>query len=335
MMIPRHMWQRQNDERGRDGLEHQIDVSVIVLTYYHERYIRKALDSILAQKTQLRYEILIGDDASQDGTQAIIKEYAESYPDVIKPTFNAQNVGATQNSINLVQKARGRYIATLEGDDYWLDPLKMQKQWEFLESNSQYIGCCSKCTVVDENDHSDYTASPQFVWNKKNFTLDNFLATWQMPGQASTLMCRNIYAQMRPEDYSIYFTAHRNVGDKTSMLFLLSKGPIYCSNEILSCYRFIRHKGGHNYFSLHYSNPYRHYDMFMYPCRLETWARKHLGLHAHLGPRKEVRFARFVEETVKEPSLKRFKCLAEMIACSHEPGHYLWYVLKTLIERED
>lgn len=312
-----------------------MDVSVIMLTYCHERYIRKALDSVLVQKTQLRYEILIGDDASQDGTQTIIKEYAERYPDVIKPIFHTESLGATRNANSLIQKAKGKYIAELEGDDYWSDPLKMQKQWEFLESNPQYIGCCSKCIVVDENDHPDYTACPQFVWNKKHFTLNNFLETWQMPGQASTLMYHNIYAKMQPEEYSIVYMAHRNVGDKTSMLFLLSKGPIYCSNEILSCYRFIRRKDGHNYFSLHYSNPYRHYDMFLYPCRLETWARKHMGIRAHLGPRKEKRFGHFVEETVKDPSVKRFKCLIEMIARSHEPGKYLWYVLKTLIEREN
>lgn len=316
-------------------MDQQIDISVLVITYYHERYIRKALDSILAQQTQLRYEILVGDDASQDKTPAIIREYAERYPDVIKPILRTENVGATRNGQTLKEKAKGRYIATLEGDDYWLDPLKLQKQWDFLESHPQYVGCCGKCIVVDENDNLDYAATPQFVYNKKRYTINDYIETWQMPGQASTMMYRNIYAQMKPEESSICFTAHRNVSDKTSLLLLLSHGPIYCSNEILSCYRFVRHKGGHNYFSLHYSNPYRHYDMFMYPCRLQTWARKHLGLHAHLGPRKEVRFARFVEETVKEPSLKRFKCLAEMIACSHEPGHYIWYVLKTLIERED
>lgn len=146
-----------------------MDVSVIMLTYCHERYIRKALDSVLVQKTQLRYEILIGDDASQDGTQTIIKEYAERYPDVIKPIFHTESLGATRNANSLIQKAKGKYIAELEGDDYWSDPLKMQKQWEFLESNPQYIGCCSKCIVVDENDHPDYTACPQFVWNKKHF----------------------------------------------------------------------------------------------------------------------------------------------------------------------
>ena len=150
------------------NLEHkEIDISIIVLTYCHENYIAQALDSILAQKTNLWYEILVGDDASQDRTPEIIEEYTKRYPQIIHPVLRKRNVGANKNGWDLNRRAKGTYIANLEGDDYWLDPNKLQKQWDFLEANQNYIGCCGKCLVVDEHSRPDYSATPHFVWNKK------------------------------------------------------------------------------------------------------------------------------------------------------------------------
>ena len=126
------------------------------------------------------------------------------------------------------------------------------------------------------------------------------------------------------------------VGDKTGMVLALSRGPIYCSNEVLSAYRFVDKSGGNNWFSIHHANPYRNYDMFMYPCKLESWARKNLDLpqNQHLGKRNPYRFARFVEECVKKPERKKFRYLLEMIAASRQPLKYSWYALKALIEME-
>lgn len=314
----------------------KIDVSIIVLTYYHEKYIVEALDSILMQQTDLKYEVLIGDDASGDGTRRIIEKYAERYSNVIRPFYWKNNLGATRNSWELRRKAKGKYLACLEGDDFWIDPLKLQKQWEFLERNKDYIGCCSKCLVVDEYSRPDYEKSCHFAWNKKIFTIDNFIQSWQVPAQSGTLMHRNIFRELDPEEYSINFRLHRNVGDKTTYLFLLSRGPIYCSNEVLAAYRFVDKKGENNWFSIHHANPYRNHDMFMYPCNLETWARKHMKIprNKHFGKRKSYRFARFVEECVHEPSIQRFKYLGEMIWKSHQPLEYSWNVLKALIEME-
>lgn len=316
-------------------IENPIDISVVVITYFHERYISKTLDSILAQRTDLQYEILVGDDASSDRTPEIVRDYAVRYPNVIRPFFHQKNLGASRNIWELFQHAKGRYIAILEGDDYWADFDKLQKQWEFLEKNTEYSACCGKCLMVDEENHPDYTRSPQFVWNKKIFTLEDYFSTWKLPSQFGSLMFRNRYAKEPVWDHSILYTAHRNVVDKTLLLLLLCKGPVYCSNEVLSCYRYITKKDGKNFFSMHYANPYRNYDMFMYPCRLETWTRKQLGMNRHIGPRREYRFCRFVEELVHEPSPKRMKYVIDMIIHSHQPVRYLWCVLKTLIEMEE
>lgn len=315
--------------------QENIDVSISMLTYNHEKYVAQALDSILMQKTSLRYEIFVGDDASGDKTPEIIREYAARYPEVIRPILREKNLGTTNNGHDLRQRMKGTYIASLEGDDFWLDPEKLQRQYEFLERNPEYIACCGKCVIVDENGTPDYTKTPGFVWNKKVFTLADYLDRWKIPGHASTTMSRNFFREMAPEKYEIMRTASPSVGDKTMALIRLSRGPIYCENRIVSAYRCVNKKDGGNYFSRHYANPYRNHDMFLYSCNLEDWARKELGLRAEIGWRqKKTRFCRFVEECVREPSPKRLQYLAEMIARSHAPGKYTWYLWKTLIEME-
>ncbi len=316
--------------------QHQVDISVIVLSYHHEKYIGKALESIITQEADLRYEVWVGDDASGDSTPQIIQNYAERYPDIIKPVLRLENVGANYNCWDLYRRAKGKYIAILEGDDFWVDKHKLQKQFNFLESHPEYAGCCCKCLIVDEQGRPDYERSCHIAWNKRTFTLDDLLESWQVPGQGATMMYKNIFRDMEPEEYDILYQVHPVVGDKPVVLLLLSRGPVYCSNEVLSAYRFVDKKSEHNWFSIHHANPYRNYDMFMYPCKLESWARKNLKLPRgmHLGKRNAYRFARFVEECVKKPEFKKIQYLFEMIAHSHQPLQYAWYMLKALIEME-
>lgn len=125
-------------------MDDNIIVSVSCITYNHAKYIRQCLDGILMQKADFQYEILIHDDASTDGTDDIIREYAQKYPTIIKPIFEKENqyskgvpISATFN----YPRAEGKYIALCEGDDYWTDPYKLQKQVDFMESHPDY-GLC-------------------------------------------------------------------------------------------------------------------------------------------------------------------------------------------------
>lgn len=313
-----------------------VQISIILLSYCHEKYIRQALESILNQETGLRYEVLVGDDASQDKTRDIIQEYVLRYPNVVRPVFREKNVGVSYSLFDLLYRAQGKYIAILEGDDFWLDKQKIQKQFDFLESHPEYVGCCSKCLVVDENSNPDYERSCHITWNKKDFTLGDLVESWQMPGQLGTMMLQNIFSGKDPEAYNVLYEAHPMVCDKTILLLALLRGSFYCSHEVLSAYRFVDKKGENNWFSIHHANPYRNYDMFMYPCKLEEWARKNMNLphNKHFGKRNPYRFARFVEECVRKPERKKFQYLLEMITHSHQPMKYSWYVLKALIEME-
>ena len=119
-------------------------VSVLCATYNHEEYLRQTLDGFLAQKTDFPYEVLVNDDASTDGTAEILREYAEKYPEIIRPFYQKENLYSRR--INLYDvvffpEARGEYIAICEGDDYWNDPEKLQLQVSWLDEHPDYSAC--------------------------------------------------------------------------------------------------------------------------------------------------------------------------------------------------
>lgn len=133
-------------------------VSICVQTYQHANYIRACLDGILHQQTNFSCEILLGEDNSNDGTREICKEYAEKYPNQIRLFLHhrANNIkiddrptGRFSFLYNLYH-SRGEYIAICEGDDYWTDPMKLQKQVDFLEENPEYAICCHNSKIIDE-----------------------------------------------------------------------------------------------------------------------------------------------------------------------------------------
>lgn len=113
-------------------------VSIFLLTYNQELFITQTLDSILAQKTNFLFKIVIGDDASKDYTSNICREYAFRYPDKIDYQRLSTNVGLMGNFVKTATRLKGKYIAICDGDDYWLDPLKLQKQVDLLEENDDY-----------------------------------------------------------------------------------------------------------------------------------------------------------------------------------------------------
>ena len=117
-------------------------VSIFCLTYNHAPYIRQCLDGFLMQKTTFVYEVIINDDASTDGTTEIIREYEEKYPDIIKPIYHEENLYSKGErgfwNRYCLPRSKGKYVALCEGDDYWIDPYKLQKQVDLLENNVDY-----------------------------------------------------------------------------------------------------------------------------------------------------------------------------------------------------
>ena len=117
-------------------------LSVMTITYNHEPYIAQAIESFLVQKTTFDVEIVIGEDRSTDNTLQICLDYKAKYPGKVRVLSRDTNIGMMANMIDTFSQCKGKYVAVCEGDDYWTDPYKLQKQVDFLEKNEEYAICC-------------------------------------------------------------------------------------------------------------------------------------------------------------------------------------------------
>lgn len=126
-------------------------VTVRTSTFQHSSYIRECIEGVLMQKTTFPFEFIIGEDFSTDGTREIVFEYAKNYPDIVRVLTADYNVGAKANGKRSRRAARGKYVALCEGDDYWTDPYKLQKQVDFLEAHPDYSMCFHDCMVRYED----------------------------------------------------------------------------------------------------------------------------------------------------------------------------------------
>ena len=134
------------------NLQSEIKLVVWMVAYNHEAYIEKAIESIMIQETDFKYQLLIGEDCSTDGTRLICQKLKAKYPGEIELYLHENNRGAHSNGVFLYDKcfqSNAKYVALCEGDDYWIDPLKLQKQVDFLEANPSYVLCYHDSMVVD------------------------------------------------------------------------------------------------------------------------------------------------------------------------------------------
>jgi glycosyltransferase involved in cell wall biosynthesis len=129
-------------------------VSVSLMTFNHENYIKECLDSILNQKTDFEVEIVIGDDASTDSTQSILQSYSKKHKN-IKLIARELNIGLHDNFLDIIENCTGKYVALLEGDDYWLDFNKLQKQYDVLEAHPEVSFCFGNCVTFNDGDFVD------------------------------------------------------------------------------------------------------------------------------------------------------------------------------------
>jgi glycosyltransferase involved in cell wall biosynthesis len=134
-------------------MENRIMVSVDMITFKHENYIAQAIEGVLMQKTNFEFELIICDDCSPGGTEEIVRSYIEKHPqgNRIKYFRHEVNIGMQPNGIFAAKQCNGKYIAICEGDDYWTDPLKLQKQVDFLEANEDFSVCGTYCDVLRNN----------------------------------------------------------------------------------------------------------------------------------------------------------------------------------------
>ena len=212
-------------------------------TYNHAGYIGQAIDSILAQKTSFSWELLIGDDASTDATAQIIQVYASKYRDRIIPVVRRKNIGASGNFLDLLQRARGQYIATLEGDDIWTASDKLQKQVQYLDAHVQASACVHGVLLIDRGGNALTCQKLSWVRPRKCFRLKNFDGI-RLPGHISSLLFRRDL--LRDEAMDRLLRSHRQISDRTIFLGLLTKGEIFSFTQCMSAYRILRENSDGN-----------------------------------------------------------------------------------------
>lgn len=205
-------------------------VSVWMVAYNHEKFIRQSLESVLMQQTSFPFEIVIGEDCSTDGTRAIIREFEDKYPHIIKPVYHRQNVGAYSNAYEYCYpRLQGKYIACLEADDYWIDKNKLQDQVNLLENDPAAVLCFTQVKVWDENLQTYKLHWSQGFNEKKRYNVKNILQTFNIV--TCTLMFKNIY-QPLPYDPKGFPT-----GDVSLCAFLLLKGDAVLLDKLTAVYR--------------------------------------------------------------------------------------------------
>ncbi len=214
-------------------------VSVCCSAFNHEKFIANALDGFLMQKTNFKIEVLVNDDFSLDNTVSILKDYNIRYPDFFDITFQSENQyskGVKPFSQMLFPKARGKYIALCEGDDFWTDPDKLQKQVDFLENNQDYSFCFHKCKIVDEND-IEFDSETFDHLEGKDYVGHELLEKWSIP-TASVLFRSEFVSQIQKRAQTPGYL----YGDTPMFLTLLENGKARCLADSMSAYRI--HSGG-------------------------------------------------------------------------------------------
>lgn len=219
--------------------EKRILVSIKCLVYNHEPYLRQCLDGFVMQKTNFAFEAIVHDDASTDGSAKIIKEYAEKYPDIIKPIYEIENQYSKKDSslLRIMNEAsKGKYIALCEGDDYWTDPYKLQKQVDFLETHPDYVLCSHRYQKFYQDTHSFGSIFPRDFNNDFTFDLNYYILRENWVTQPLTCMYR---ASAFNFDY---YTKFKNKKDLIFFYILLKKGKGILLSDCMGVYR-IHQKG--------------------------------------------------------------------------------------------
>ena len=207
-------------------------LSVYCITYNHAPYIEYAIQGFLRQQTNFPIEIVIHDDASTDGTDEIIRQYERQYPDLIFPIYEKENQYSKGVRISrdiMMPKIRGQYMAICEGDDYWTNPHKLQKQVDYLEKHPECSGTVHRSNILFNDKliyvHTCYDEEMDFEAEKVISAGGAFVAT-------ASIVCRTEYARLFPS-YRLMTTT----GDYSLMVLLASKGLIHYFPENMSNYR--------------------------------------------------------------------------------------------------
>jgi glycosyltransferase involved in cell wall biosynthesis len=198
-----------------------------MITFNHAKFIAQAIEGVLQQTTTFQIELIIGEDFSTDNTRAICLKYQDKFPGTIKVMLPEKNIGMMPNFIECLTACTGKYIALCEGDDYWTDPLKLQKQVDFLEKNRDYSMCFHNAMIIYDD------GRPSLLFNaidqKEILGVHDIIEKWQIT--TASMLFRNGLLQL-----PVWFKDIHN-GDYALQLMISCYGPVGYITNVMSVYR--------------------------------------------------------------------------------------------------
>jgi glycosyltransferase involved in cell wall biosynthesis len=205
-------------------------ISICLITYNQEKFIRQTIESILAQKCSMPYELIIGEDCSKDKTRSTCLEYADRYPGLITVLDNEHNLGMIKNFTRCLEACRGEFIAFIEGDDYWTDDRKLEKQVAFLQANPGYSACFHNVILKFERTNENAERVFHKDLSKNSFDTEDLLGQWFIP--SGSVLFKNYFEWQLPD----WFFRCQS-GDIAFMLLLSLRGKIKYLDEVMGVYR--------------------------------------------------------------------------------------------------
>ena len=207
-----------------------VKASVCMITYNHEKFIAQAIESVMMQKANFDYELVIGEDCSTDRTRDICVAYKEKYPSKIRLLLRKKNLGMMPNFVQTLEACPGQYIALCEGDDYWTSPQKLQKQVDFLDSHPDFAICSHNVMVMREG-----TPGPGHEWlgakRKEVSTLEDLLRDGSGGATCSLVFRKRVFGDF-PEWYHTI-----QGGDWALQVLCASQGKLYYFREVMGVFR--------------------------------------------------------------------------------------------------
>jgi glycosyltransferase involved in cell wall biosynthesis len=211
-------------------MKHDPIVSVCMITYGHEKYIREAIEGILMQECDFEVELVIANDCSPDATDKIVQDLLQNHPRAswIKYIKHQENMGMMPNFVFAMKECKGKYMALCEGDDYWTDPLKLQKQVGFLEANPEYVLSFHNSEVIYSVNDTKHLFIEEY--KKEDYTANDILILWLIP--TASMVFRNIF-----EGYFPSFFLKSIHGDLALQVYLNEFGKFKVMDGVMSTYR--------------------------------------------------------------------------------------------------
>ena len=308
-------------------------VSVGMLVFNQKKYVSIAIESILNQQVNFEYEIVIADDASTDGTREILIEYAKKYPQIIKLILQKNNVGLVENSKILKRACKGRYRATLEGDDFWIDNDRLQKQVDFLETNLDYVAICGLLIPINEN-----SSETVFPWGgleknyklKGDYTLTDF-EKWLLPSHVGAWLAYNWYYVLDEKEFSLY-ESYNFPGDRKTPLFTLMLGKIYVEANYYMARRLLwNSKSSHIATLKTVSNAA--YKVFCWTVESEKMDKSLLKMGLNMTNTQERMITALCKQLIVKPSMSNLMFCIRAFYYSNKWRHFTYFILKKSIQK--